>query len=240
MGWVLIIIVTANLLINFAYIVGKAMFMNCRRLKIKYLIWRRARLRRSVEKKHEEWLMKQALTAKPMSPRSVQLWHRFNKELGNDYDASKLDLSDELSFNSNADLMVVGKKARPEDELILNPLNKRRAKVGVEMTQNNQRSRNAVALEQTGELAPDQDLVLSKRKGDNLGDLILNRSPRQSKRLEPTMRETTEYVISPLMQQRMDDFYNKDASLAQTILGGEAAPADNLKRMNSHATNTFS
>lgn len=52
MGWLLISIVTLNLIINFVYIIGRAIKKNCRKYHIKYLLWKRARLRVALEKKH--------------------------------------------------------------------------------------------------------------------------------------------------------------------------------------------
>lgn len=48
MGYLLIIIVSLNLLINFSYIVGKSIKANWRKYRIKYLVWKRKKLRESL------------------------------------------------------------------------------------------------------------------------------------------------------------------------------------------------
>jgi len=112
MGWVLVFIVTANLVINFLYILGGAFFRNFRSWRIKYLKWKRARLRKSLERKYAEWELKQKqlLEGKHLSPRSMVIWNRLSKELGMEFDPKKIDVSNEYSFNSNAELCIVGKK----------------------------------------------------------------------------------------------------------------------------------
>lgn len=51
MGYVLIAVVVANLLINMIAILGKAIKNNLFKYKIKYFIWRRKKLRASIERK---------------------------------------------------------------------------------------------------------------------------------------------------------------------------------------------
>lgn len=141
MGWVLIVLVTLNLVINFVYIVGKALKKHCRRFYIKYLLWRRSRLRASLERKHAEWLANQHDKI-PMSPRSLKLWHKLSRDLGLQHNPNLIDESNEYSFNSQADLVISKKKngqselgrgrspQQPsldenDDDLILNRLNRR-------------------------------------------------------------------------------------------------------------------
>jgi hypothetical protein len=44
MGYVLIVIVSLNLAVNFTYIMGKSIKQTCRKWRIKYLLWRRKKL----------------------------------------------------------------------------------------------------------------------------------------------------------------------------------------------------
>ena len=48
MGYSLIIVVSLNLFINFSYIVGKSIKANWRKYRIKYLVWKRKKLRESL------------------------------------------------------------------------------------------------------------------------------------------------------------------------------------------------
>lgn len=63
MGWVLIMIISLNLVLNFGYIIGHAMVLNCRKYRIKYLIWKRKRLRESIEARHARMLAEEARLA---------------------------------------------------------------------------------------------------------------------------------------------------------------------------------
>ena len=44
MGYVLIVIVSFNLAVNFTYIMGKSIKQTCKKWRIKYLLWRRKKL----------------------------------------------------------------------------------------------------------------------------------------------------------------------------------------------------
>lgn len=56
MGWILITVVSANLAINFIYIIGSAIKRNFRKYRIKYLLWKRNRLRAKIEERHARLL----------------------------------------------------------------------------------------------------------------------------------------------------------------------------------------
>jgi hypothetical protein len=43
-GYALMVIVSTNLFLNFTYIMGKSLIQSCKKLRIKYLIWRRKKL----------------------------------------------------------------------------------------------------------------------------------------------------------------------------------------------------
>lgn len=51
MGYVLIAVVLTNLLVNMLFIFGKAIMKNWRKFYIRFLIWRRKKLRASIERK---------------------------------------------------------------------------------------------------------------------------------------------------------------------------------------------
>ena len=118
MGYALIIVVSANLIINFGYILGKSIKANCRKYRIKYLVWRRKKLRESLKRKRELWEAEQLRIAKsnePLTPRSLKLWHQLRKDLGMSYDSQFIQ-EYSYSFNSEADLLRLPPK---ESELIL-------------------------------------------------------------------------------------------------------------------------
>jgi hypothetical protein len=94
MGYSLIIIVSLNLLINFSYIVGKSIKANWRKYRIKYLVWKRKKLRESLQRKQMLWEAEQLRLANakaPLSPRSLKLWHQVRKEMGMSYDSQYID-----------------------------------------------------------------------------------------------------------------------------------------------------
>lgn len=45
MGYVLMVIVSINLAINFGYIMGKSIKQSCKKWRIKYLLWKRKKLK---------------------------------------------------------------------------------------------------------------------------------------------------------------------------------------------------
>jgi hypothetical protein len=55
MGLLLIIVVVANLMINMLVIIGRALVKNWRKIYIKYLVWKRNKLRASIELKRSQW-----------------------------------------------------------------------------------------------------------------------------------------------------------------------------------------
>ena len=55
MGLLLIIVVVANLMINMLVIIGRALVKNWRKSYIKYLVWKRNKLRASIELKRSQW-----------------------------------------------------------------------------------------------------------------------------------------------------------------------------------------
>lgn len=55
MGLLLIIVVVANLMINMLVIIGRALAKNWRKCYIKYLVWKRNKLRASIELKRSQW-----------------------------------------------------------------------------------------------------------------------------------------------------------------------------------------
>lgn len=59
MGNVLIVVVVSNLLINMVSITGYAILKNWRKYYIKYMIWRRMKLRKSIEKQRADWILEQ-------------------------------------------------------------------------------------------------------------------------------------------------------------------------------------
>lgn len=139
MGTVLNIYVSINIFINLAWIFYWGFKTHFRKYQIKYLLWKRDKLKESIELAKRQWELDRIAEARRqleelqkvkgekqgLSPRSLRIMNKVRKDLGLSYDSACLYDSCEVSFNSQADLVTSNKKqnwwalAGLPDELIL-------------------------------------------------------------------------------------------------------------------------
>ena len=109
MGYVLMVIVCLNLLINFSYIMGNSIKQSCQNFRIKYFLWKRKKLTQAIEIKQalqEQELLNQAKAKRPLSPHSLELRAQFMKDLGMSSDSSIINNNSKRIY-SEANLLYV-------------------------------------------------------------------------------------------------------------------------------------
>ena len=119
MGYVLMVTVCLNLLINFSYIMGNSIKQSCQNFRIKYYLWRRKKLTQAIEIKQalqEQELLNQAKVKRPLSPHSFEIRAQFMKDLGMSSDSSIINYSSK-SIYSEANLLS---SSIQSDKLLLN------------------------------------------------------------------------------------------------------------------------
>lgn len=113
MGYVLMVTVCLNLLINFSYIMGNSIKQSCQNFRIKYYLWRRKKLTQAIEIKQalqEQELLIQAKVKRPLFPHNIELKAQFMKDLVMSSDSSIINYSSK-SIDSEANLLSVSSQS---------------------------------------------------------------------------------------------------------------------------------